>query len=132
MKSLSKLDDQLTDTCQVGPAFPAHHPVVVSSRYPTALFTKSTPALVTPSPKSKAIQTALSAPSATDRANGLRKLYTEAVADLGGDKKREKQIRAHFGFFEQAMLFNLGWVLLSAVGTIGGGVYWLRHGRSFR
>ncbi|GAB7351468.1 hypothetical protein MBLNU459_g2127t1 [Dothideomycetes sp. NU459] len=116
----------------VGPAFPANHPVVISTRYPTALFTKPVPAFTMPSSKSKAVESALLAASASDRATALRKLYAEATSALAKDKKQEKQIRAHFGFFEQAMLFNLGWVLLTTAGTIGGGVYWLRHARSFR
>lgn len=44
-------------------------------------------------------------------------------------EKRQLVARAAFGFFEQAMVMNLSWVLLSTITVIGGGVYWLRNGR---
>lgn len=112
----------------VGPTFPANHPIQSSTRYPTALFSKPTPAFVESSSKSVAVKNALVASSSSQKAAALQALRQEAMADLR-EEKRSIPSRAAFGFFEQAMVTNLSLVLVSTITVVGSGVYFLRGGR---
>lgn len=107
----------LTRNKTVGPAYPAPHPIT-PTRYPTKLFTRLTPAILTPTQTSNAITTALSASSKAEKAKAVQSLRETAVADLPVVRKREKQVRAGFGFFEQAMVTNASVVLLTLGSTI--------------
>lgn len=42
---------------------------------------------------------------------------------------RKQPLRAHFGFFEQALLINLGFVLVSTATLVSGSAYLLKHVR---
>lgn len=110
-----------TDLFVVGPAFPINTPAS-SARYPTHLFTRPTPTFVTPSTHSKTISAALISATKSQKQIAIQSLYQEAVADLPVANKRPKQLRAAFGFFEQALLFNLGYLLLSTGAVVAGTV----------
>ncbi|THW52220.1 aldehyde dehydrogenase PutA, partial [Aureobasidium pullulans] len=114
----------------VGPAFPVGHPVT-STRYPTALFTRPTPAFVTNTTQSKTVESALNGASKSEKSTAVQTLYSQAVADLPAAHKRPKQLKAAFGFFEQSMLFNLGFVLLSTGATIAATVILGKRARAY-
>jgi len=87
----------------VGPTFPLNHPVDPSTRYPTTLFSKPVPAFINPVSKHSAlIKAALVASSSQEKAKALSTLYAAALTDLP-EIKRYQQVRAGFGFFEQAL-----------------------------
>ncbi|KAL1305027.1 hypothetical protein AAFC00_003926 [Neodothiora populina] len=111
----------------VGPAFPDNAMIDASVRFPTSLFSKPTPAFVTQSTRATVVADALMAPSTSERRLLLERLRDEAMKELP-DYKRKQKSRAAFGFFEQAMLINLGLVLLSTVTVVSGGVYGFKHG----
>jgi hypothetical protein len=115
---------------KVGPAYPIGHPVT-TSRYPSALFTRPTPAFVTHTTQSKTIEAALNGASKSEKANAVQTLYRQAVSDLPTAHKRPKQTRAAFGFFEQSMLLNLGFVLLSTGATIAATVIFGKRARAY-
>lgn len=114
----------------VGPAFPVGHPVT-STRYPTALFTRPTPAFVTNTTQSKTVESALNGASKSEKSTAVQTLYSQAVSDLPAAHKRPKQLKAAFGFFEQSMLFNLGFVLLSTGATIAATVILGKRARAY-
>ncbi|THZ17385.1 aldehyde dehydrogenase PutA [Aureobasidium pullulans] len=114
----------------VGPAFPVGHPVT-STRYPTALFTRPTPAFVTNTTQSKTVESALNGASKSEKSTAVQTLYRQAVSDLPAAHKRPKQLKAAFGFFEQSMLFNLGFVLLSTGATIAATVILGKRARAY-
>ncbi|CAD0010906.1 unnamed protein product [Aureobasidium pullulans] len=114
----------------VGPAFPVGHPVT-STRYPTALFTRPTPAFVTNTTQSKTVESALNGASKSEKSTAVQTLYRQAVSDLPAAHKRPKQLKAAFGFFEQSMLFNLGFVLLSTGATIAATVLLGKRARAY-
>ncbi|KAF1352585.1 Aldehyde/histidinol dehydrogenase [Delphinella strobiligena] len=112
----------------VGPSFPTNHSVAPSTRYPTSLFSKPAPAFISPSPSSMAVGKALLSDAGSKKAAALQALKQEAVSDLPR-AKRPKQMRAGFGFFEQALVTHVSTILLSIVTVVGGGVYFLRRAR---
>ncbi|KAI4792970.1 aldehyde dehydrogenase PutA [Aureobasidium sp. EXF-8845] len=114
----------------VGPAFPIGHPIT-STRYPTSLFTRPTPAFVTNTIQSKTVEAALNGASKSEKSTAVQTLYRQAVSDLPSAHKRPKQTRAAFGFFEQSMLFNLSFVLLSAGATIAATVILGKRARAY-
>jgi hypothetical protein len=114
----------------VGPAFPIGHPIT-STRYPTALFTRPTPAFVNNTTQSKAVESALNGASKSEKSAAVQTLYRQALSDLPSAHKRPKQTRAAFGFFEQSMLFNLGFVLLSTGATIAATVILGKRARAY-
>lgn len=119
-----------TNMIIVGPAFPVGHPVT-STRYPTALFTRPTPAFVTNTTQSKTVESALNGASKSEKSTAVQTLYRQAVSDLPAAHKRPKQLKAAFGFFEQSMLFNLGFVLLSTGATIAATVILGKRARAY-
>lgn len=112
----------------VGPSFPTNHSVTPSTRYPTLLFSVPVPAFISPSLSSTAVEQALLSDSGLKKAEALQALKQKATSDLPR-AKRPKQMRAAFGFFEQALLTHVSTILLSTVTVIGGGVYFLRRAR---
>jgi len=114
----------------VGPAFPTGHPIS-STRYPTALFTRPTPAFVTNTIQSKTVEAALNGASKSEKSTAVQTLYRQAVSDLPSAHKRPKQTRAAFGFFEQSMLLNLSFVLLSTGATIAATVILGKRARAY-
>lgn len=112
----------------VGPSFPTNHTVAPSTRYPTSLFSKPVPAFISPSTSSTAVERALLSDSGLKKAEALQALKQQAISDLPR-AKRPKQMRAAFGFFEQALLTNVSTILLSTVTVVGSGVYLLRRAR---
>jgi len=61
----------------------------------------------------------------------VQTLYRLAVSDLPVAHKRPKQLKAAFGFFEQSMLFNLGFVLMSTGATIATAVILGKRARAY-
>ena len=114
----------------VGPAFPVGHPIT-STRYPTALFTRPTPAFVNNSTQSKTVESALNGASKSEKSAAVQTLYQQALSALPSAHKRPRQTRAAFGFFEQSMLLNLGFVLLSTGATIAATVILGKRARAY-
>ena len=126
----SPQDQELT-FISVGPAFPTNHPITSTTRYPTLLFTRPTPAFVLNTTQSKTVEAALNGASKSEKSTAVQTLYRQAISDLPSAHKRPKQTRAAFGFFEQSMLFNLGFVLLSTGATIAATVILGKRARAY-
>lgn len=114
----------------VGPAFPLGHEIDPSVRYQTKSFSRPAPAFAGFPSTSTLVEKAFLADTQSEKGAAVQAIKQDAISTLPA-KDRKQPLRAHFGFFEQAMLVNLGFVLVSTTTLVSGGWYLLKHVRSF-
>lgn len=100
-----------TDLDAVGPAAPLNHPIILSARYSTEMFTVPRPQYACESAQSVLIKAAMSGSGKVM----LAALHDAAMTPLEPAKKRPGN--QNLGFFERGIFLGLGTGLLGVVAS---------------